>query len=165
MIFHQNQTAKAKGFTLLEVCVATTLSILLAAAIIGSLVQCMRFAAAARLLTNARAIIHRNINAASGVGFTDTLNPPSILAITSGKVCEDDGVTTAGTTLENIQLGTNGSATVTGTLSQVVSPETINEANATTAVVYRVTFTLSYIFASKPYSYSETTLRAKDDNN
>ena len=156
--------SRTHGFTMLEVCVTVTLSILLAAAVTGSLVQCMRFAAAARLLTNARAIVHRNLNAASGVAFFSTTGAPTILQLTSGAVCDDDGVATGGTPVENIELGSNGGVIVSGTLNRVVTQQPVCETSATTAVVYRVIFTLNYSFANRSYSYSESTLRAQDSN-
>ena len=161
----QTKGSAHTGFTLIEVCVATSFAILMGAVLIETLLQSERFAASTRLMTNARAIVQRNLNAAAGVVFNDPTSPPPLLATTTGStgvVCDDDGSSNAGTPIENIQLlrsGTN--IAVTGTLRRIVSAEPVPEAS--TATVRRITFQIDYDFRSRHYTYSETTLRASDN--
>lgn len=166
MIFPKTNSATPRGFTLIEVYVAVGISILLGAAILDGLLQCMSYTASSRLMTNARAIVHRNVDAAAGVSFPSASSAPSLLMATAGSwsVCEDDGGAVPGITAENIQIsGSNNSVVVTGTLSRMVTQENVPESSS--AQVYRVTFKVDYAFLSKNYSYSETTLRAVDQNN
>jgi type II secretory pathway pseudopilin PulG len=165
MIFIKKTHATRRGMTFLEICVAMAISILIGAGLLAGLTQCLSFAASGRLLTNARAIVHRNIDAAGGVAFTSTSSIPTILATTGSAwtVCEDDGATTTGTTVENIQLsGSNNTVLVTGTLRRMVAQETASE--SASAQIYRITFKVDYTFLSKSFSYSETTLRSIDNN-
>ena len=155
------------GYTLMEVMFAMMVVILLGASMINSLMFCERFAARTRLYTNARAIVQRNLDAATGVLFTGTTTTPAILSTTSsaGTVCDDDGGT--GVPVENIQVlksGTN--VLVTGTLTRFVTNESVYVSSAavsdTSAVVLRVTFQVNYNYLAHDYSYAETTLRSVD---
>ena len=154
------------GFTLLEVIFAMAFSVFLGAAVISSLLASQRFAARARLLTNARAIVQRNIDAASSVTFTSSTTP-AILAITSGTgvVCDDDGGT--GTPVENIQiLRTGTDVLVTGTLRRIVTAEPVivtGTASDASVAVRRVTSQIDYEYQSNHYPHSETTLRSADN--
>lgn len=165
MTFPKTQGAAQSGFSLIEVCMAVATIILLGAAVLQALLQCMSYAASSRLMTNARAIVHRNVDAAAGVAFPSVTNTPTLLVPTgSWTVCEDDGVTVQGSTVENIQLsGSNGTVLVSGTLSRLVTQENVPESSD--AEVYRITFKVDYTFLSKNFSYSETTLRSVDQNN
>ncbi|MEI8233654.1 MAG: type II secretion system protein [Verrucomicrobiota bacterium] len=153
-----------RGFTLVEIAFGMMVSIFMGFAILNSLIVSQRFAARARLLTNARAIVQRNIDAASGVAFTGSTSTPTILAVTSGTgvVCDDDG----GAPTENIQLlrsGTN--ILVSGTLRRIVTSEPVTvsgTASDPSVIVQRVTFQIDYNYLNIPYSYSETTLRSAD---
>ncbi|MCX6966221.1 MAG: type II secretion system protein [Verrucomicrobia bacterium] len=154
-----------RGFTLIEIIFGVAFSAFLGAVIITSLMNSQRFAARARLLTNARAIVQRNIDAASGVAFSASA-PPPILAITAsgGEICDDDGGT--GTPVENIQVlrsGTN--VLVSGTLRRIVTAEPVIVTGTTSdasVVVRRVTFQIDYDYLSIHYTHSETTLRSSD---
>jgi len=164
LIVHQEPRFTRRGFTLMEVVFAMAFSIFLGAAIITSLMTSQRFAARARLLTNARAIVQRNIDAASGVVFSGTSSTPAILAITSGTgvVCDDDGGA-PGENIQVLQSGTN--VLVTGTLMRIVTAEPViitGTASDSSVVVRRVTFQINYNYLSLPYTYSETTLRSAD---
>ena len=152
-----------RGISLLEVCFAVALTLLLGGALITSLLQSQRYAASARLMTNARAIVHRNIDASTGIVFTSSTPTILVSTGTSGLVCEDDGVTTAGTMVENIQISQSGTTTVTGTLTRFVTPQSTTTDSAS-ATVLRVKYQIDYTFLSRPRSYSETTLRAIDRN-
>ncbi len=162
----QNHAPACRGFTLMEVIFAMAFSIILGAAVITSLVTSQRFAARARLLTNARAIVQRNMDAAMGVAFTGTSSTPAILALTSsaGVVCDDDGGT--GSPVENIQVLRSGSnVLVSGTLLRIVSAEPVivsGTAVDASVVVRRVTFQIDYDYLSQHYTFSETTLRSSD---
>jgi len=166
LIAHRGGAFSRGGFSLVEVVVAMTISILMGAAIIMSLMASQRFAAKARLLTNARVIVQRNIEAATGVIFTGTSSTPAILALTgdAGVVCDDDGG--SGAPVENIQVlrGTNN-VLVTGTLRRIVTAEPVvvsgTEVNSS-VVVRRITFQIDYDYLSHHYTHSETTLRSAD---
>jgi len=161
---HRHSFAR-HGFTLLEVIFAMAFSIILGAAVITSLMTSQRFAARARLLTNARAIVQRNIDAAAGVAFSGTSSTPAILATTasSGTVCDDDG---GSATIENIQtLSTANDVLISGTLLRIVTAEPVivtgTTADAST-VVRRITFQIDYDYLWHHYTYSETILRSSD---
>jgi hypothetical protein len=116
-----------------------------------------RKAAVMRTLSNARAVVQRNIDTAMGVPLTASSVPP-ILAITtaSGAVYDDDG---GGDNLVNIALLRAGtSAWLKGTLTRTV----VAEANADNADIRRVTFSVSYTYRGRPYSFSMTTMRTID---
>ena len=154
-----------RGLSLLEIVFAMAFSIFLAIAITTSLLTSQRIAARVRLLTNARAIVQRNIDAAAGIAFTSG-SIPDILAITSssGVVCDDDGG--SGSPVENIQvLRTGTTALVTGTLTRIVSAEPVivsGTAADASVLVRRVTFKIDYDYLSLHYTHSETTLRSAD---
>lgn len=165
-IAHPKHRFLCRGFSLVEVLFAMTFYIFLGAAVISSLLTSQRFATRARLLTNARVIVQRNIDAATGVAFSGTSSTPAILAITdpAGVVCDDDGGT--GTPVENIQVlrsGTN--ILVTGTLRRIVTAEPVivtGTASDGSVAVRRVTFQIDYDYLSNHYTHSETTLRSAD---
>lgn len=163
---------RMRGFTLMEVMFAMTVAILMGATIIESLLFSQRIAARTRLYTNARAIVQRNLDAATGVAFTGTAcaSGTSILKITgtAGLSCDDDGGT--GVLSENIQVLKSGSnvavTVVSGTLTRIVSSEPVYVTGTTSAdpnaLVMRITFKVDYDYLSHHYTYSETTLRSVD---
>lgn len=158
---------RERGFTLLEIVFAMLVAVFLGLALINSLTVSYDFATRARLLTNARAIVQRNIDAATGVVFSGTSSTatiPDILSLTTGTVCDDDGGT--GAPLENIQLMRSGSnVLVTGTLRRYVSTEPVTVSGTTTnnsVVVRRITFQVDYDYRNRHYTHSETTLRSAD---
>jgi type II secretory pathway pseudopilin PulG len=148
----------------METVFAMMVAVLLGVALINSLTLSYRFATRARLMTNARAIVQRNIDAATGVVFTGTNSTPDILGLTasSGVVCDDDG----GATQENIQILRSGSnILVSGTLKRFVSSEPVKvsgTATDSTATVRRITFQVDYDYLNVHYTHSETTLRSAD---
>ncbi len=145
------------GFTLVQVMVATAVIVIVGLASVQALVLMNRKAATMRTLNNARAVVQRNIDTAMGVPFSSALEPP-ILAITtaSGSVYDDDG---GGDNLVNVALLRAGtSAWLKGTLTRTV----IAEANAEGVDIRRVTFSLTYTYRGRPYSFAMTTLRTFD---
>jgi type II secretory pathway pseudopilin PulG len=147
----------ASGFTLVQVMVATAIIVIVGLASVQALVLMNRKAATMRVLNNARAVVQRNIDTAMGVPFTST-STPAILATTtaSGSTYDDDG---GGDNLVNVALLRAGtSAWLKGTLTRTV----VAESNSDGADIRRVTFSLSYTYRGKVYSFSMTTLRTQD---
>lgn len=154
------------GFSLLEVCFAMLFAAVMAVSLIQCLLQNERYAASSRVLTNARMVVQRNINACAGIAFSGTASTPALLALTAsgGEVCSDDGVD--GVTTQTVQIGGTGSvATVSGTLRRIVTSEPVTVSGTavnSSVVVRRITFQIDYDYLSRHYTYSETTLRSAD---
>ena len=149
--------SRATGFTIVQAMVAMGVIIICGIAGVQALALVNQKAAAMRLMTNARAVVQRNIDTALCVPFSSTIQP-AILALTApaGAVYDDDG---GGDNLVNIALTRAGTdAVVRGTLTRTV----LAEANADGADIRRVTFRLDYAYARHTYSYEMTTLRAVD---
>ena len=115
-------------------------------------------------MTNARAIVQRNCDAASGVLYTSTSSVPSILAYSGsvgGDVCVDTGSPT-----ENIDVTLNtGTVLVSGTLRKTVVDEptpTGLVSSLGTLPIRRVTFQLDYDYRAKHYTYSQSIVRSQD---
>ncbi len=142
------------GLTIVETAIAVAILGLVAAAAIATLIILNKNATSARLMTNAREIVQRNIEAAIAAPFS-TGNIPAILAPATDAVWDDDG---GGDNLETIYLSRDGTARITGTLLRTVSAET----NAAGADIRRVTFHLDYSVFGRALSYEMTTLRAMD---
>jgi type II secretory pathway pseudopilin PulG len=145
------------GFTLVQVMVAAAIIVMVGLGSVQALMLMNRKAATMRLMNNARAVVQRNIDTAMGVPFTST-STPAILATTtsSGSVYDDDA---GGDNLVNIALLRAGtSAWIKGTLTRTV----VAESNADNADIRRVTFSLSYTYRGKVYSFAMTTLRTQD---
>ena len=152
----QPRTRRA-GFTIVQVMVAMAVIVICGIAGVQALIHVNQKAAAMRMLTNARAVVQRNIDTALCVPFSSSIEPP-ILVITSagGAVYDDDG---GGDNLVNLALTRSGTdATVRGTLTRTV----LAEANADGADIRRVTFRLDYVFRRHSYRYEMTTLRTVD---
>ena len=148
---------EAAGFTLVQVMVATAIIVIVGLASVQALVLMNRKAATMRVMNNARAVVQRNIDTAMGVPFTST-STPAILATTtsSGSVYDDDG---GSDNLVNIALFRAGTtAWLKGTLTRTV----VAESNADNADIRRVTFSLSYVYRGKTYSFAMSTLRTQD---
>jgi hypothetical protein len=150
------ESGAEQGVTIVEIAIGTALLGLVAAAAIATLVVLNKNAVSTRIATNAREIVQRNIEAATGSPFTSS-NVPSILAITNsiGAYWDDDG---GGDNRENIYTSRDGTVKVTGTLLRTVRSET----NDVSADIRRVTFHLDYSMYGRPMSYEMTTLRAVD---
>ncbi len=143
-----------EGITLVEVAIGTALIGLIASAAIVALILLNKNAVSTRIMTNAREIVQRNIEAAVGTPFTST-NVPPILAIATNAVWDDDG---GGDNLETIYTSRDGTTKVTGTLLRTVAAET----NTAGADIRRVTFHLDYPLYGRQLSYEMTTIRAPD---
>jgi len=117
-----------------------------------------RTAATNRIITNARAVLQRNIDTALSVTCPkDSI--PAILAITpaSGQVYDDDaGVANLVTVA---QRGSSSVDLATGTLTRIVTAVV----NADGSDIRQITFRLDYTYRGRPHSQSLTSLRAIDD--
>lgn len=134
---------------------AMTIVMIAGLASVEALVLTNHRAAAMRTLTNARAIVQRNIDTALGVPFSANDPAPAILEIGSGPY-DDDGDGVMSVPIVVTRNGTD--RVVSGTLTRTVTAEP-NVANAN---IRRITFSLSYTYRSKPYSVTMTTLRSTD---
>ena len=149
--------ANTSGFTVIQAVVAMGIIAIAGAAGMMALVQMNNKAAAMRTLNNARAVVQRNIDAALGVPFSASLQPP-ILAITSstGSVFDDDG---GGDNLVTIVTPkTAAGTTVKGTLTRIVTAQV----NGDGADIRRVTFRINYTIRGRAYLLSMSTLRGSD---
>jgi hypothetical protein len=145
------------GFTMVQL--LASLGVLLVGGIsaVQALISMNHKAATYRILTNARAVVQRNIDTALAVPFSSGVQP-AILAITpaSGAIYDDDG---NGDNLVNVAVQRSGStALVSGTLTRIVTAEP----NPDGADVRRVTFRIDYNYRARPFRYEMTTLRSSD---
>jgi hypothetical protein len=142
--------------TIVEIAIGITLLGLIAAAAIAALSILNKNAASTRVMSNAREIVQRNIEAAMGSPFTSS-NEPDILKTTgaNGSPWDDTG----GSNPVTVYSSRDGTGpTVQGTLTRTVTAE----ANTPSADIRRVKFRLSYTLFSRPMSYEMTTIRAMD---
>ena len=149
--------ARRAGFSIVQVMVAVGVLVICGVAGVQALALVNQKAAALRLMTNARAVVQRNIDTALCVPFSSTLQP-AILAPTAagGAVYDDDG---GGDNLVNLAFTRAGTdAVVRGTLTRTV----LAEPNADGSDIRRVTFRLDYAYRRHAYTYQMTTLRAVD---
>ena len=133
----------------------------LALVIVGggqALLTANRLAAAARISTGARAVIQRNIDTALTATFTQA-SVPAILAITpaGGSVWDDDG---GFDNTVQIAVQDNGTLIVaTGVLTRTVTAV----ANADSADVRLVNFSLVYTYKGRTNTVAMGTMRSIDD--
>lgn len=159
-----SQCRKLGGFAMVEVLVAATLIGVAAIASIQGLGVLNRNAAEVRAMTNARAILERNIDTALSATWTAN-SLPAVLAFTgnAGAIYDDD----AGTPFDNgiantasiVLQGEAGAQLITGKLTRIVVPV----ANPENADIRQVTFQLDYSYRGRNYSSQLTTMRAIDD--
>lgn len=140
--------------TIVEIAVGAALLGLVAATAIATLIILNKNAVSTRIMTNAREIVQRNIEAAIGTPFTSGSTPP-ILA-TATNIPWDEGI--PGNNPITIYTSRDDTAKVTGTLFRTVQ----TEPNAIGADVRRVTFRLAYTLVGRSMSYEMTTIRAVD---
>jgi Flp pilus assembly protein TadG len=156
----QSKRRTAEGTTLVETSIATALLGLVAATAITTLMILSKNAVSTRVMTSAREIVQRNIEAAVGPPFT-TISPPvnGILNLTgpSGAVWDENG----GTNPVTVYTNRDGTPTVTGTLTRTVLAEPSAIA-APTPDIRRVKFHLDYSLFGRAMSYEMITLRAVD---
>lgn len=144
------------GMSLVEIAIGVGLVGLIAAAGIATLMVLNKNAVSTRLMTNAKEIVRRNIERASGVPFA-SVSPPSILATTSSSgVPWDEAGGSGPVTIYTTRDGTGPS--VQGTLTRTVTAEP----NTPNADIRRVNFRISYSLFGRQMSYELTTLRAAD---
>jgi hypothetical protein len=142
--------------TIVEIAIGTGLLALVATGAFASLMVLNRNAARTRIMTNAKEIVQRNIEAAVGLPFSTTNEPPILAKTTTGPVVwDDDG---GGDNLETIYISRDGTQKITGQLWRTVQ----TEVNSAGADVRRITFHLDYNIFGKPASYEMTTIRALD---
>lgn len=142
------------ALTIIESVVAVAILGVVAAAAIATLASLNKFAAGSRIMTNARQIVQRNIEAAIAAPFSAG-SVPAILQNATNAVWDDDG---GGDNLETIYVSRDGTSKVTGTLYRTVTAEP----NAAGADIRRVNFRVSYTLFGRPLSYDMTTIRAMD---
>ena len=144
------------AMTIVEIAIGMALLGLVAAAAIAALTVLNKNAASTRVMSNAREIVQRNVEAAMGSPFTSSTEP-NILKITStsGSTWDDAG----GTGQVTIYTSRDGTGPmVQGTLTRTVT----TEANTPSADIRRVQFRLSYSLFNRPMTYQMTTIRAMD---
>ncbi len=141
--------------SLVEVSIAVTLLGLVAAGALASLMALNKNAVSTRVMTGAREVVQRNIEAAVGAPFNSS-SQPSILSITSASGVNWDDA--GGSSPVPIYTSRDGSNTITGTLKRIV----VAEANPVNADLRRVTFHLDYSMFGKNLNYEMSTIRATD---
>ena len=142
--------------TIVEIAIGVALLGLVAAAAIAALTTLNKNAASTRVMSNAREIVQRNIEAAMGSPFNSSTEP-DILKITgaNGSAWDDAGGNSQ-VTVYSSRDGTG--STVQGTLTRTVTAEP----NAPGADIRRVKFRLTYSLFGRQMSYEMTTIRAMD---
>jgi type II secretory pathway pseudopilin PulG len=142
--------------TIVEIAMGVAILGIVAASALASFITLNKNAVRTRIMTNAKEVVQRNIETATGLPFTTT-SAPTILAMTttSGAIWDDDG---GGDNVITIYTSRDGTQKVTGTLKRIVTAEP-NTANAD---LRRVTFHLDYSIFGIPASYEMTTIRALD---
>ena len=157
------------GVALIEVVVAAALTLVIAVSSTHMFLTSTRIAASNRVLTAARAIAQRNLDNATALRWTSTVQP-SVLAITAGAgvVFDDDGTTrdAAGNVLTNkvalvSDTKSDGTtyAVISGTLTRVVTAV----ANDPGADIRRITFRLTYTYQGRNQIVEMSALRTIDD--
>lgn len=141
--------------TLVEIAMAVALLGLVAAGAIGTLASLNKNAASTRIMSSAREIVQRNIEAAVGVPFNSSTEP-NILQITpaAGVTWDDSG----GAAPVTIYSSRDGKTNITGTLTRIV----VAEPNSAGADLRRATFHLDYTLFGRKLNYEMSTIRAMD---
>ncbi|MCE9610729.1 MAG: hypothetical protein K8R23_11095 [Chthoniobacter sp.] len=148
---------RTSGFALIEVMMGAVLIGLIAVGSVQGLGRMNRNAASNRVITNARAIVQRNIDNALSVTATAS-SVPAILAITSasGVVYDDDAG--AANIVSVVLQGSSTVQLVQGTLTRIVTAVS----NPDSADIRQITFRIDYVYQGRAYSYSLTSMRAID---
>jgi prepilin-type N-terminal cleavage/methylation domain-containing protein len=158
---------REKGFTFVEIVISLGILGLVATAGLASLMTLSKNAASNRVMTSAREVVQRNIEAAVGAPFT-TANPPAnhVLDLTATASPFPHWDENGGTNDIVIYTSRDGTQTLTGTLVRSV----IAEPNSLGADIRRITFHLDYgdrptqlhTAFKRALSYEMTTLRSVD---
>ncbi len=174
------------GITIVEAVTAMAITAIISAAAIGSLLTAQALAARARLMTNARVVVQRNIDTALSIPFSG-INPPEILQVTNGawEIYEETfdsdasasptptpsptpspGPSPAPTPAPNttVALNSEGDPIVLGTLTRLVTdlPSGQLPNDVPGVIIRKVTFRIQYTYLNRSYQYEMTTLRAQD---
>lgn len=138
---------------------ASAVVCLIATAALTGMISLNRNAAATRLMTNARAVVQRYADTALSAPYTGLTGstPPAILAITgsSGAPYSEDAA--APSVYVELQ-GSASASLVTGTLTRTVTAVS----NSVGATILNITFSLTYTYRARTYTYAVTTMRATD---
>lgn len=148
--------ANEAGISLVEIAIAVALLGLVVTTAITTLMALNKNAFSTRVMSSAREVVQRNIEAAIGVPFNSS-SEPNILKFTTapgGDPWDDTG----GAQPVTIYGNREGSAPLTGTLKRSVTSET----NSVGADLRRVTFNLTYNLYGHDISYQMSTIRAMD---
>lgn len=152
---------------MLQVVVATAMTVICGAASVQSLLFMNNKAFAMRVISSARAVAQRNIDTAMSVPYSST-SVPTVLATnasastTDGNVYDEANAVDSANAVCNIVLSDSGTPLLNGTLYRNVTPETYSDSTNTTIIVRRVKFTIKYNLRGRAYAFSITTLRAVD---
>lgn len=159
------RSAHNRGFALVEVIMGAVLIGIVAVGSVQALGLLNRNATRNRVITNARAIVQRNIDTALSVTCT-TSSVPAILAVTpaTGTVYDDDGGTPNVVTI--VLEGTTSVQLAQGVVTRIVTnvPTSQLPSDCSAVDVRRVTFKLDYSYRGQAFpTYSLSTLRAIDN--
>jgi prepilin-type N-terminal cleavage/methylation domain-containing protein len=149
-----------EGVTLVEIVIAIALLGLVASTAIATLMILNKNAVSTRVMSSAREIVQRNIEAAVGPAFAPGSPPANgILNLTSasGAVWDEKG----GSSPVTIYTSRDGTPTITGTLTRTVLAEP-SAVPAPTPDIRRVKFHLDYSLFGRAMSYEMTTIRSVD---
>jgi hypothetical protein len=149
------------GFASVEVLVAMGLVMLIAVSTTQALLVTNTLAARNRVMTAARAVVQRNIDAALSVPW-DSDNPePAKLAVTAdtGQVDDDDGSSDNAVNLITLRRNSGDLIILQGTLTRIVTKVT----NPKGADIRKITYRVNYKFLRKDYAVEMTTFRTIDD--
>lgn len=142
--------------TIVEIAIGVALLGLIAAAAIAALTVLNKNAASTRVMSNAREIVQRNIEAAMGSPFTSSTEPAILKTTGASGTAWDDAGGNGQVTIYSSRDGT--AIPVKGTLTRTVTTET----NTPGADIRRVKFSLAYSLFGRPMTYEMTTIRAMD---
>lgn len=142
--------------TLVETIVATSIFCLYAVGATQALLALNRHAASTRILTTAKEVVERNMEAAVGAPLTSDTTP-AILAVTgsSGVLWDDSG----GTNVIPLVPSRDGLTTmVSGTLRRTVALWNTTD----NPLTRRITFRIDYRYNNRPMSYQLSTILSPD---
>jgi len=162
--FLRQPLLRTGGFSMLEVIASMVITVIVASAVIATLLNSQTFAARTRLMTNARLIVQRNVETALGIAFT-SVSQPDMLKKTenaNGEIFRENGGQSDTMT---VAITGDGDTVVEGTLRRIVTELRDDEkpADARTAAIRRVVFRIDYQYLGRDYSYELSTIRAQDD--
>ena len=143
---------------LMEALVAAAVLVMTTVGATHALLTANRLAASSRVLTEARAVVQRNIDTALTVTFSQA-SQPAILAITSAAGSSYNDLGGYDSTIQIATQDIGGTVVATGTLTRIVTAV----ANADGADIRQVTFRLDYTYGGRSQSVSMTTMRSIDD--